>query len=93
MEGVPVHGWSSVCLNLWYIWKGQNNKVFSNIDVDPRDTLKLAETDSLLWADAQAFVKDGAPNVQQMEATNLPLIPGRWCFTDGSWKAQDLFSG
>ena len=28
----------------------------------------------------------------KMEATNLPLIPCRWCFTDGSWKAQDLFS-
>ena len=30
---------------LWYIWKGKNNKVFSNLDVDPKDTLKLAETD------------------------------------------------
>ena len=26
---------------LWYIWKGRNNKVFSNLDMDPRDTLKL----------------------------------------------------
>ena len=29
---------------LWYILKGMNNKVFCNIDVDPRDTLKFAET-------------------------------------------------
>ena len=78
---------------LWYIWKGRNNKVFSNIDVDPRDTLKLAGTESLLWEEAQASVKDGAPNVQQMEATNLPFISGRWCFTDGSWKAHHLFFG
>lgn len=28
---------------LWYICKGRNNKVFSNIDVEPRETLKLAE--------------------------------------------------
>ena len=38
---------------LWYIWKGRNNKVFSNLDMDPRDTLKLAETESMLWAKAQ----------------------------------------
>ena len=30
--------------NLWYIWKCINNKVFSNLDIDPKDTLKLAET-------------------------------------------------
>ena len=29
---------------IWYISKGKNNKVFSNIYVDPKDTLKLAET-------------------------------------------------
>ena len=29
---------------LWYIWKGMNNKVFANLDIDPRDTLNLAET-------------------------------------------------
>ena len=28
-------------------------KFFSNLDVDPRDTLKLAETESLLWVEAQ----------------------------------------
>lgn len=38
---------------LWYIWKARNNKVYRNIDVDPRDTLNLAETESLLWKEAQ----------------------------------------
>ena len=38
---------------LWYIWKGRNNKVFSILDTDPRETLKLAELESTLWADAQ----------------------------------------
>ena len=33
---------------LWYIWKGRNNKVFSNLDMDPRETFKLAETESTL---------------------------------------------
>ena len=36
---------------LWYIWKARNNKVFSNLDMDPMDTLKLAETESTLWAE------------------------------------------
>ena len=27
-----------------------------------------------------------------MNAT-VPIIPGRWCFTDGSWKDQEFFSG
>ena len=30
---------------------------------------------------------------QHVEATNLPLISGRWWFTDGSWKYNELFSG
>ena len=29
---------------LWYIWKCRNNKVFSNMDIDPMNMLKLAET-------------------------------------------------
>ena len=38
---------------LWYISKGRNNKVFSNLDIDPRETLQKAELDSSLWAEAQ----------------------------------------
>ena len=38
---------------LWYICKERNNKVFSNLDIDPRDTHKLAKTESLLWAEAK----------------------------------------
>ena len=67
---------------LWYIWKGRNNKVFSNLDIDPMDTLKLAETESKLWAEAQVL------NEQRTEprpmVTSLLRIPGRWCFIDGS---------
>ena len=28
---------------LWYIWKGRNKKVFSNLDIYPRETLNFAE--------------------------------------------------
>ena len=30
---------------------------------------------------------------QHVEVSNLLSIPGRWCFTDGSWNNHDLFSG
>ena len=76
---------------LWYIWKGRNNKVFSNLDIDPIDTLKLGEAESTLWAEAQVL------NEQRTEprtvVTSLPPIPGRCCFTDGSWKEGYIFSG
>jgi len=38
---------------LWYIWKWRNNKVFSNLDIDLKETFNLAELESTLWAEAQ----------------------------------------
>ena len=35
----------------WILWKDRNNKVFSNLDIDPRDTLKIAELESSLWTE------------------------------------------
>ena len=67
---------------LWYIWKGRNNKNFSNLDIDPRDTLKLAETESTLWAESQTVNEQRT--VSHVEVTSLASIPSRWCFTDGS---------
>ena len=59
--------------------------------MDPRDTLKLAETESTLWGEAQLL------NIQRVTPTTqvaiVPSIPGRWCFTDGSWKEHDCLSG
>jgi len=68
-----------------------NNNFFSNLDMDPRDTLKLAETESILWAEAHVsnINRIGA----QVEVTTLPSILGRRCFTDGSWKENEIFSG
>ena len=67
---------------LWYIWKGRNNKIFSNVDIDPCDTLKLAETESTLWAESQTVNEQRT--VSHVEVTSLASIPSRWCFTDGS---------
>ena len=76
---------------LWYIWKARNNKVFSNLDIDPLDTFKLAETESTLWVEAQILKEQRT--IPQLVDTTLPSIPGRWCFVDGSWKKGDTFSG
>ena len=63
----------------------------ADMDMDPMDTIKLAETESILWVEAQ-ILKDQRTTPQIMN-TILPSIPGRWCFTDGSWKEGDIFSG
>lgn len=43
--------------------EGMNNKVFSNIDIDPRDTIALAETESTLWyEDMIKMAQDTARN-------------------------------
>ena len=55
------------------------------------DTLKLTETESKLWVEAQ--ILNDSRRTSQIEATILPSIPGRWCLTDGSWKENDSFSG
>ena len=31
--------------------------------------------------------------VSHVEVMSSPSIPGRWCFIDGSWKENDIFSG
>ena len=76
---------------LWYIWKGRNNKVFSNLDIDPTDTLKIAELESTLWAEAQVAKNQMREHQVQNRSTEPKL--GRWCFIDGSWKDKELFSG
>ena len=59
-----------------------NNKVFSNLDIDPRETLKLAELESTLWADAQ--VPTDQKREYQVHTRPTLATSGRWCFIDGS---------
>ena len=70
--------------------KRRNNKIFSNLDIDHRETLKFTETESTLWTEAQVLNTKRA--AQHVEALNLPSISGSWCFTHGSWKYNELFS-
>ena len=60
---------------LWYIWEGRNNKAFSNLDIDPADTLKLVETESTLWAEAQ--VLNTQRGTQPVKVVTMPPILGR----------------
>ena len=66
-----------------------NNKVFSNLDMDPMDTLKLVETESTLWVEAQVVNDERTP--PPIIDMVLPSIRGRWCFIDGSWKEGVTF--
>lgn len=76
---------------LCYIWKGRNNKVFNILDMSSRETLKFAEIKSTLWAEAQVLkTQTTVPNV---ETLNIPSFSERWCFSDGSWKENEVFSG
>ena len=75
---------------VWYIWKGRNNKVFSNLDIDPRDTLKIAELESTLWAEVHVISNQRVAH--QVQERIVPTIPGRWCFINGSWKDKEQFS-
>ena len=59
--------------------------------MNPRDTLKLAATKSTLWTETHILNKH--KTVPQVKVTTLPSIPGRWCFTHGSWKKKDIFFG
>ena len=76
---------------LWYIWKARNNKVFSNLDIDPRDTLNLAELESTLWAEAQVI--NTSRLVHEIHNKFNSRTTERWCYTDGSWKDKDVFLG
>ena len=53
--------------------------------------LKFAETESTLWT--EAHVLNTQRVAHHVEIMTLPIIPGRWCFTDGFWKENDFFSG
>lgn len=68
-----------------------NNKVVSNIYVDPRNTIKLAETEATLQREAHTSLTLQNSQNRATESS-LPQRHGRWCFTDGLWKDHANFS-
>lgn len=94
--GESPHKWKVITLHGFYriYVKEKNNKIFSNLDMDPRDNYKLAETKSLLWAEAQNSPIQGMKYTLGINSPSIvPTISGRWCSTDGSGKNQDIYSG
>ena len=65
--------------------------MFSNLDIDPMETLRLAEVESTLWA--ETHVINNHRLAQEVQVRPDLGTTGRWCFTGGSWKDKDLFSG
>ena len=77
---------------LGYIWKSQNSKVFSNLEIDPKDTFKSADTESILWAEAQLTITHRISQSTGEVESMLSSRPERLCFTDGSWKEYESYS-
>ena len=65
--------------------------MFSNINIDPRETHKLAELESTFWAEAHVIKNQRL--VHEVHTRPILANSGRWCFTYGYWKDKDLFSG
>lgn len=49
--------------------------VFSNIHINPRDTIQLAESESTLWNEAHAELTQKVTHPRE-ELAILPQIPG-----------------
>lgn len=49
--------------------------VFSNIVTDPRDTIKLTETESILWLDAHTLIAQRDNQYREMESPTIPQLP------------------
>lgn len=50
--------------------------------------LQIAEIELILWVEVQLNIPR---TTQRVEVRNLPSIPGRWCFTDESWKEKEPY--
>jgi len=77
---------------MWYIWKNRNEKVFQNKTKTPSDFLRIAEMEGTLWPEAQI---KASPTVRDISIThgNLDLSNMKWCYIDGFWIENDLFTG
>ena len=42
---------------LWYIWKNRNEKIYKNKNGNPQEILRIAEVESVIWAEAQLLDK------------------------------------
>ena len=48
------------------------------MDIDPRDILKLAKTESSLWAEAHISLAQRVTQSREVDELILPSISGQW---------------
>lgn len=77
---------------IWYIWKAKNDKIYKNLDRDPRETLQVADAEAKLWISAQHDFHLEERHISIPDGAQIPL-EGPWCFVNGSWKTEDSSPG
>lgn len=79
---------------MWYLWKARNEKVFSNKDVSPLDTLQLASSEADSWKLAQ--ISQNPQNDDTSHTQAQPYVEertGKTCKVDASWHKSCQFFG
>lgn len=64
---------------------------FSNINIDPINTLQVAVTECTIWNETQDEHIRRVNHSREANQESLPQILGRWCFTNDSWKEKNTF--
>lgn len=67
---------------IWYIWKARNDKLFRDIDMDPFELVRYAESECQTWYNAKDIIH-APPQAQIVEETQA-LSLGNICTVDGS---------
>lgn len=68
------------------------DKVFENLDKDPREILKLVGSKALDWQTVQTEVVVNK-QISTSRNADIPTFNSYRCFLDGSWKDSEHFSG
>lgn len=94
-QGVIAEQLESFSWIVWYIWKARNDKVFSNKDNQPQETLALALSETKSWQLAQVMEtheESEEEDTDEIEATQNPRGEIT-CQLDASWEGNDPLSG
>lgn len=79
-------------MDLWYIWKNRNDKIYNNKDGNPQEILRIAEVKGALWAETELTISGRHKEVLpafDWQSLGHSII----CFIDGAWREQDVFTG
>ena len=80
LEGLSGIERSSICMDFIVHMEMWNNKVFSNMDIDSRDTLKLAKTSHLFGLRHKFFTYPGNQSKLITSRSNSTVYPREMLF-------------